>query len=222
MNELTVSVEYGGERFVFMGEPPCYILAKMSVTGRFYEEDLLDTILTRYGTGGVYIDFGAYIGTHSVFFSRICKADLVVAVEGGIPYRYLHQNLQANNCPNVEAWPVAVGDRTGRGRIVFAPEGNQGGGSIEYTDELADTVPVVPAASVITAKPKVIKIDVESMTDLVLHACRSVIASAKPIVVVEDAYNHLEPIMQAWDYKQTGRFAVTPTFIYEPTGAGDV
>ncbi len=40
-------------------------------TGRFYEPDLLDFIASR-GLSGVYVDIGAHIGNHTVFFAEEC------------------------------------------------------------------------------------------------------------------------------------------------------
>lgn len=56
-------------------------------------------------------DVGAYIGHHTVHFSRLVGSDgLVVAFEPqSIPFRALNANLLLNSCDNVEAHNCALG-----------------------------------------------------------------------------------------------------------------
>lgn len=57
-----------------------HITRRIAASGLFYEVDLLDAIATADRTG-VYIDVGAHIGNHSVFFKLHCPSTAVYAFE---------------------------------------------------------------------------------------------------------------------------------------------
>ncbi len=51
---------------------------------------------------GTYVDVGSHHGNHTIYFSKACPAEKVVAVEGS-PYNFsfLESNLILNGCSNV-------------------------------------------------------------------------------------------------------------------------
>jgi FkbM family methyltransferase len=65
---------------------------------------------------GMFVaDVGAYIGHHTVLFSRLVGPDgFVVAFEPQrVPFRVLNSNLLLNGCSNVEAFNCAIGANPG-------------------------------------------------------------------------------------------------------------
>jgi FkbM family methyltransferase len=136
-----VPVTYDGQRIVLRGFRDDFITRRWH-TGSFYEADLLDHLFRRYGTGGAYADLGAYVGNHTTFFARVCKADRVVAVEPNPDsYRLLLHNIRALGLSAVEAHNVAVGDTDGRCRLQPPPATNRGMATIVRDDAPAGAGP---------------------------------------------------------------------------------
>lgn len=78
--------------------------------------DLFPTIIEQ----GMFVaDVGAYIGHHSVLFSRLVGSNgLVVAFEPQrVPFRALNCNLLLNDCDNVDAINCALGADIGFGEL---------------------------------------------------------------------------------------------------------
>ena len=216
----TVSVWHNGYKMTFTGLRNDHITAVMR-SGAIYEADLLQEILERYGKGGYYVDFGAFIGTHSVFFAKVCGADRVTSVEANpLAFHLLAMNLYENDCTQVEALPVAAGREAARVRMERT--GSNGGNWTPVPVEHArDSVPMIRSGALITAKPKLIKIDCEAATLDVLYGARDEIGKWKPVLVIEAEYGRqfdgINAILtQMEGYKLTGTFCATPTHIYEP------
>lgn len=68
----------------------------------FYEDRLLDYI-KRLELHGTYVDVGAHHGNHSIYFSKYCIPEKVVAIEGN-PFNYecLRTNISENRCNNIQ------------------------------------------------------------------------------------------------------------------------
>jgi FkbM family methyltransferase len=83
--DTSVRVRFGEEELSFAGpSPDDYLLTLMRRTGRIYEEDLLTVLRRRTASmraGRTFVDIGAFIGTHSIFFARFCGAGRVLAFE---------------------------------------------------------------------------------------------------------------------------------------------
>lgn len=60
--------------------------------GRIYESRMLEFIRS-LNKKGTYVDVGANIGNHSVFFDKFCKSDKVVAIE---PIKQIFDVLSEN------------------------------------------------------------------------------------------------------------------------------
>lgn len=213
-----VEVEQYGETLSIYGYPGDYITECMKA-GRIYESDLLGEIYRRYGTGGVYVDFGAFIGTHSLFFAKMCKADLVTAIEfNPASYAVLLENLQRNNADKVEPINVAVGKSAGRAKHIKCGINEATHGVIQDGD-LTNSVPVYPASAFITAPPKLIKIDCENSSIDVLNSCLPVISEHKPVIAIEShpgAREEISNMLTPLGYKLYDTFCATPTDIWEP------
>jgi len=214
-----VQVTHRDMQFSFAGYTKDHI-TEMMKPGRFYEADLLDAIYQRYGTGGVYYDFGAFIGTHSVFFEKVCKADLVCAVEGYAQTAFVcKHNLDLNGCTKTELMQVLVGDIQTRATWC-EPAGNYGSMTVIPSEKIEGSCPVLRSGSLITAPPKLIKIDVEGATLAALIGCVDEIKEYKPIVVIEarfgEEYDEISGILFQAGYKLFNTYAATPTHIFEP------
>ncbi len=92
--------------------PNDYVAKYLRVQGEFYERVLLEHIALRGPRGGLFVDVGANIGNHSVYFARFL-ADCVVAVEPSpqlIPV--LTRNLETNGITNALVIPRGAAARS--------------------------------------------------------------------------------------------------------------
>ena len=210
-----VQVEQYGVSLSVLGYPNDYIMQCMT-KGRLYESDLLGEIYRRYGKGGVYVDFGAFIGTHTMFFSKMCEADLVIAVEPNeMSYTILTENLKRNSISNVDAFNCAVGEKPHRGTPIKCGI-NEGTFGVMLSDGVSGTIPIIAASALITAPPKLIKIDCENSSLSVLLGCMPVILEHKPVIVIETDEMTTDELIKSAGYKLYDTFGQTPTNIYEP------
>src|SRR5438552_3350090 len=105
-------------------------------TRTFYENDLLQFIGACTPPGGVYLDVGANVGNHTVFFGKFL-ADHVIAVEPHpslVPF--LKRNLMVNGISNSTVIQCAVSDGPGIGRMILPERHKQniGGSRCELLD----------------------------------------------------------------------------------------
>jgi FkbM family methyltransferase len=170
----------------------------------FYEERFLRYIHS-LGLSGTYVDIGAFVGTHTVFFGRICNADQVHSFEPRPPvYARLESNVALNGLTDVVvAHKMALTDR-----------------DCEVTLDFGDGVYVVPGRrldDVVREKVVVIKIDVEGMEPSVLRGARRLLRRSRPVVFAEattdEHHEALVAAMHKLRYEPTGRvFNASPTY----------
>jgi len=100
--------------------PPVEHLQEFWTRGKFYEPTMLGHI-RKYHRGGTFIDVGACIGNHTLYFAKFCRAALVVAVEPVATNRaHLCENVALNDFgeTRVQVLGVALSDGAARGRMV--------------------------------------------------------------------------------------------------------
>ena len=222
---LTSLVHHGDRCYVLQGfNLSDHILKCLKRRGQFYEWDLLEA-MQKLRSGGVWLDIGANIGNHAVFFAAECAADLVVAVE---PYRpvcdLLRRNLQANVASDrfrvVEAAVYCDVDSIG-----LAPGPIQNVGITKV--DLRETKLRVPAVSLddlaanCDGRPiSVIKIDVEGAELPVLEGGMDTIRRDLPLIACEcqtdDRRRSVDAMLSPLGYTIVGRYGGTPIYIWEP------
>jgi FkbM family methyltransferase len=198
----------------------------------FYEADLLRHLGRCGPCGGVYLDVGAYIGNHAVFFGTFL-ADFVVAIEP-MPRaaRVLARNLAANGVPEYAVVNRAVGAAPGHGRLWRPAEFPRWAAATQVItsvagEEGADRGEVVPITTVdrvladlaprLGDRPvTLMKVDVEGMECDVLIGAAELMRRHRPQLVVElrdeDAYERFTAMIAAYGYRRIGRFCATPTY----------
>lgn len=109
MPSKAYEVEYDGQvsvlEYVFERE---VAVLEGGLQGRFQELPLLEEIRRR-DLHGIYIDGGAHIGNHSIFFAKHCPSSCVIAIEGHPAiYQVLVRNLIGNALGKFEAHNAAL------------------------------------------------------------------------------------------------------------------
>jgi FkbM family methyltransferase len=162
-------------------------------SGRFYELDLL-TGIRSIAKEGVFIDAGAHVGNHSIFFNAFCKCTTLVAVEpGASSYSLLSENLKAN-FPGEQDWIKAVRfilDEIGVGSKSLADIDNSNTASRSVVcngNEKCDCITIdqlIENLGIAGSPVSCLKIDTEGMELQVLRGSRETIERWRPIVAAE-------------------------------------
>lgn len=187
----------------------------------FYERTLLQYIDEHVPHGGIYIDCGANIGNHTVFFATHCAAKVISIEPVTENFIVLRQNVRENRLTDkVSPMLCAASDKPGiRYGIEKVPE-NMGmcrmtdGRDIESTtiDGLTDSIP--------EGTLHLLKIDCEGMEMNVLRGAVETIEKHKPFIIVEAATKEEQDAVHAFlgqfGYERSIQFNATPTFVFAP------
>mgnify|MGYP002622034880 FL=1 len=156
--------------------------------GQFYEAEELAAIGTLVPRGGVFLDIGANVGNHALYFALMLGARRVMVIE-----------------PNPLALPALVGNVLANGldgrvdlsRLGFGLSDHNAGGYAMKRHDVnlgATRLRVAPEGDLTVrigdevfprARPDLVKIDVEGMEMGVLRGLEALIARARPVLLVE-------------------------------------
>jgi len=193
--------------------------------GKYYEPKMLEYIRAHY-QGGVFIDGGACIGNHTLFFARFC-ANYVIAIEpepGNIAR--LRRNLELSKLSHkVAVIPAAISDKPGRGALRRAGF-KKSTGTFELID--GDDVPVLTLDNILyTANigflpVTLLKLDVQGSEMAALRGARGLLERHRPALFIElmtaAEIALADSFLREFGYKRGRCFNVSPTYEYTHTG----
>lgn len=150
----------------------------------FYEASLLDQIRGLIPPGSVFVDAGANVGNHTVYFAKLCRAAHVHAFEA-MPHMQsvLQRNADLNGPDQVTVHPFALGAAESTAGVAIFNPSNLGSTTLDAGG--AGTIPVRTLDSFNLQDVAFIKIDVEGMQDAVLKGAQDTIARCQPTMVIE-------------------------------------
>lgn len=187
--------------------------------GIYYERDLLEAI-AEMKLVGTYVDVGAFVGTHSLWFAMKCPSTDVIAIEPSRDsFRYLRKNVRDNGQQDkIRLEPCAIHNAYTRCEVVVPDTSNRGSSKIRHLGDIE----AKRLDNLLIHVPKValIKIDVEGSEVPVLASAKETIRRHKPVIVME-AWNGLMRRAQQSvlpDYEVVARYCSTPTLIWLPKG----
>lgn len=204
-------LRWGPREHVLHGIPGDYVTEQAGMIGTFYESDLLAWIHVR-GREGVYIDVGAHVGNHSVFFAAECPSTRVIAVEPNPrAVRVLRHNLR-DHWDVSEVRACAVHDRWRTVDLIDIVQGNAGmARTIEGTSIPCETLDALCAG----ADVAVIKVDVEGEEAAVVRSGMATIRRCLPLLAIEVnsqvALDEIEALILPLGYKFAGLFGPAPS-----------
>lgn len=198
-----------------------HIFNTISKHQSFYELGLLNFLAKHAKKGGTYIDIGANIGNHSVFFSKFL-ADQVISIEPGKELKpILEKNLNDNSvkgkfynigCGKSNGECFLTRDRThnnwGSGYCSSQMENNYSEKIlIRSLDDLYFESNYPPIS--------LIKIDVEGFEIEVLKGAQKILEKYKPQIVIEASTQeeklNIMSILNPHGYLYVKQFNATPT-----------
>ncbi len=160
------------------------------VQKRFFELHYLNAVKKLIINPTCIIDVGANIGNHSIFFKKCWPRAAVYSFEPQVYiFDQLERNLEINGLPLDGCFNVAVGNKKGRGKVVFDGriQKNMGATRIDYDD--SGSFYVISLDEFIKNHPHekidLIKIDVEGFELKVLDGMRQLIEIYKPLIWIE-------------------------------------
>lgn len=213
-------LRHGGRTARLTGLDPDDLITKViQQTSTFYEIDLLAEIFHRAMPGWVFLDAGAHVGNHSVFFGAILGLDGHAVEQNPDTFAILQGNLAANGLGNrVRAINAALGRRAGRAMTVRnEAAGNSGMDRVELTPD--GSLPVITIDSLNLPRLDLLKIDTEGFEVECLHGAQDTLARCRPLIVAEaiapSDFDAQCRFLAPFGYVPVRRFNVTPTYLYE-------
>lgn len=157
-------------------------VARIIKRGRFYEQKLLDYI-ARLKVKGAYIDVGANIGNHCLFFALLSSAENVIALEPNPPiFDFLKRNVQNNKLTDkVLVRNVAAGAKKGKCSVQTDPTDMIGGTKVVKGNEIQQITLDEYKDRNIT----LVKVDVEGYEKNVLEGSLQMLTKQKPELFLE-------------------------------------
>lgn len=203
-----------------------HIVNTIRKRGTFYESDLLKHLWLTVPRQGVFIDVGANIGNHTVFFAKF-MASRVLAIEPN-PHTYdiLNSVITKNGLTNVQTIKTAVGCEKGTALLSLPDgfEGNSGAYAISQDSPDEDSIKVtIDSLDAIISqhvedhqKITMIKIDVEGYEQQVLKGAAHILENHRPHLTLEiqsvEQYKIIKKDLASMGYHVLGRYCVTPTY----------
>jgi protein O-GlcNAc transferase len=153
---VDVTLNYEGREVRFYDVTSNDGVGMALLAGNWYELSNLQFIQSLHVEGN-YVDAGAYIGTHSLFFSLFCPSSTVYSFEPQPTiYPMLVHNLEANGATNCKPFKLALSDTPGFGIV----PGEYGGARLIRNND-PNAVRVATLDSLGLENIRLMKVDVE-------------------------------------------------------------
>jgi FkbM family methyltransferase len=187
----TASFNYRDRSYVITGyDDGDYILGKIRERETFFEKDVLEFIARRR-LRGIYVDVGANIGNHTLFFLTQTKSEHVIAVEGNADVVPVLKSNLRRNVANSDSYTVLEYFLSNHERVFFnrGRSGNVGSSFVTSVQLGLDSSPVSTYRldEIVDRKRKVslLKLDVEGHELEVLDSGREILTTHQPEVCAE-------------------------------------
>ena len=194
------------------------------VTGKtFYENKLLEKART-LNLKGVYIDVGANIGNHSIFFSRFCDSTVVYSFEIDEKIFSLLKKNMENNCleNTYHLKQIGVLDKKGFVDISETNHLNAGMTKIVNVEGTQKKVNTLDNLLENVKNIVLIKIDVEGLELKIISGAQKILESQSPVIFAELAteteFKFFKKEISKYGYTTDNvNYAATPTYLFQKT-----
>lgn len=194
------------------------LIQRMGTYKTFYEINLLNKIKS-LNLSGTYIDGGANIGNHSVFFDKHCNSEKVISFEIHPDiYNILVDNLNSNDCKKITPINVGLGEQE---RLVKLSELCDTNIGMTHIVEGEGDVLIKSLDNLLSDVENItlIKLDVEGYELNALIGMKTIIDKFKPLIIAEMAnetlFNNFNNEISKYGYKTDKiNYGMTPTYIW--------
>jgi FkbM family methyltransferase len=204
---------------------PTEHIQKHWAQGNFYEASrigVLNYVYSQEPNGGVYIDIGASIGNHTLFFAMVKQARMVLAFEPYLPsYEHLEENLKLNQLKNVYTFNVALGSEDKEGMMIPINTANVGMVQVAEGKHLQGEACVIKTLdSFDIPNFDVMKIDAEHYNEELLKGAKETLTRGTGNVYIECETKEILELtnsyMKKYGYKLDEKlvFNHTPSFLW--------
>jgi FkbM family methyltransferase len=192
--------------------------------GRFYEERELTVLKRMLPLDATYVDIGANIGNHAIFFAKRMRAARVIVFEPNpLALAPLMANIVLNRLEHVivtDHLGIGLSGRAGDGFGMGRHDRNLG--ATVLTPETGEIAVRTGDQLLADETPDLIKLDVEGMEMEVLAGLQATIARSRPYMLVEVRDTN-SAAFGRWclkqDYRVTDEWRVGPrnaNYLIEP------
>lgn len=217
---MKIQVSIDGSRLIFGSErDDDYILQLMKRTGRIYEEDLLRATNSMRLKPGIFVDVGAYIGTHTIYFSKIMERRVIAFEPNPASFSDLSSNITLNKVAHlVTTHQAALGAADSKGDIIVDDASNLGSAKFSPNPEGLIRLSLLDDLLPQNENISLIKIDTEGFEVDVLRGACETLARCKPVVIVEcitpQNFNSVASILEESFYTPVEVHCRTPTYVF--------
>jgi FkbM family methyltransferase len=183
--------------------------------GTWYEEAFLEHIRS-LGLVGAYVDVGAHLGTHTLWFAMLCRSTVVHAIEPVARFAdVVARNVAANRLEGrVILHRVGVSDASGLVSSHLSREHQIG--FVQAAAPVQESFPTTRLDALVPRPVVLIKLDIEGMELAALRGAEGLLRD-RPVVFAEAHSDELRDAIDAYlrqrGYAATGRvFNSSPTY----------
>jgi len=212
----TTNLEYRGKSFAFRHFGPGDHISRSLINSNWYEQSFLEYLYTFAPQGGTYVDVGAYIGTHSVFFAEYLASEVVAFEPNYESARLLVENTDYyRHVCTVFDMGITL---DGRGVVLEEDEANRGNTRLVGDPNGMLTINPEELRDILDGhKITLIKIDVEGMQNEVFAAFFKLIEQHRPWVAIECTEQQVNGYLGMLDnYEYVKRFGATYLYLIKP------
>ena len=184
----------------------------------FYEERMLNKIKS-LNLKGTYLDIGANLGNHSVYFSNFTDCERVLSFEPHPEiFKFLEKNCNRNKKKEIILHNFGLGNELEENTMCEVNEKNCGSTKIEKSGNTRIIVKRLDDLNLNNIS--LMKIDVEGYEEKVLLGSMETIKRNNPIIFTELAtkkeFQSVKKIMDELSYETDGvNYANTPTYMWK-------
>lgn len=200
-------------------------------SGLFQELPVLEWV-KKQKLKGVYIDCGAHIGNHTLFFLEHCHSTQVYSIEAHPEiFALMKSNIErnSNRCradEGVFRWVSAAAWHTSGIHVKMAPIPHNNAGHTHIAnsggrkgEKFQVKVPTVALDDVCPhAGVRVLKIDVEDVEEDVIKGATSILVNSRPVIIAErhnkKQLDEFEALLRPFQYKRTAEWSGIHTYAW--------
>jgi len=221
---MKINIKYKDQTFVMRDKYSNDLMFRIWEKIRtFYELRLLERV-EEISKEGVFIDLGANLGNHSVFFMNFCQCTKLYAVEACQDTAdVLKINIDQNNPNNVdyEIFVKAITGHSGSVTLSDVNTGNTGLTRVVDCDQ-GDTPSVtIDELFADVENISVIKMDIEGFEYESIQAAHNILTKHNPIIIAElhlgqgVGFADMDKYLSQYGYKSDKiNYATSPTYIW--------